>query len=138
MNTRNVLLIAGVVVGLCICCFVVVIGLGIVGGFGLTQPAADAGEKFMQSLKAGDYNTAYALCHPSLQQKLGSAQGLKQLVENGKAQPSTWNFTSRNIENAQAHLEGTATMQGGNGTVTLDLVQVGSDWKVIGFNLTPR
>ena len=138
MNTRKVLIIAAVVVGLCICCFVAIIGFSSVGGFGLTQPAADAGEKFMQSLKSGDYATAYALCHPSLQQKFGSAQGLKQLVENGQARPTTWNFTSRNIENAQAHLEGTVTMQGGKGTVTIDLVQVGSDWKVIGFNLQPN
>ncbi|MDE3090573.1 MAG: hypothetical protein KGJ80_14425, partial [Chloroflexota bacterium] len=101
MNMRNVLLIAAVVVGLCICCFVAIIGISILGGFGLTQPAADAGEKFMQSLKVGDYDTAYALCHPSLQQKLGGAQGLKRLVENGKAQPTTWNFTSRNVDNAQ-------------------------------------
>ncbi len=138
MNKRTVLIVAAVAAALCLCCFVAIIGFSIVGGLGLTQPAADVGEKFMQSLKTGDYDTAFALCHPSLQQKLGNAQGLKRLIENGKAQPTIWSFTSRNVDNDQAHLEGTVTMLGAEGTVTLDLVKLESDWKVIGFNLKQK
>jgi Domain of unknown function (DUF4864) len=92
----------------------------------------------MQSLKSGDYATAYALCHPALQQQLGSAQNLQRMVENGKARPISWSFTSRNIENNQGHMEGTVTMQGGTGIVTLDLAQSNGEWKVLAFNLEPN
>ncbi|MCL4394816.1 MAG: DUF4864 domain-containing protein [Chloroflexi bacterium] len=135
---KTVLIVVGVIIVLCLCAFIAIIGLGLAGGLGLTQPVADVGEKFMQSLKTGDYDTAYALCHPSLQEQFGSAQGLKQMVAEGQAQPVKWSFNSRNIENDQGHMEGTVTMKGGEGTVTIDLVKAGSEWKVIGFDLKPK
>jgi hypothetical protein len=140
MNKKMVLILGGAaaVVALCLCAFVAMIGLGVLGGVGATQPVADAGEKFMQSLKAGDYETAYGLCHPALQQKLGSTQGLKKLIEGGKAQPTKWSFSSRNLDNDRGHLEGTVTTSGGEGTVTLDLSKSGSDWKVSAFNIQPN
>lgn len=138
MNRRTLVIIAGSLVALCLCLCIVIIGVAFVGGFLGTQPVADLGEKFMQSLKSGDYAAAYNLCHPSLQQKLGSAQGLQRLVENGKAKPSNWNFSTRNIDNDQGHMEGTVTMQGGEGTVTLDFVKSGNDWKIIAFDLKAK
>ncbi len=137
MNKRVVLIGAAAVIGMCICACVAIAGFAAIGGLGMTQPAADVGEKFMQSLKAADYATAYALCHPALQREIGSSQNLKEMVESGQAQPRAWNFTARSIENDQGHLEGTVTMQGGAGTVTLDLAQSGGEWKVIAFNLQP-
>lgn len=137
LNKKVVVVIAVVAVVLCL----VLVGIGAVIGFGVlgaTQPAADTGEKFMQALKAGDYAAANALCLPALQQKVGNAQGLKRIVESGKAQPTTWTFTSREVNNDQAQLQGAVAMQGGEGTVTLDLLKVGSDWKVSAFNLTPK
>ena len=135
MNTKTILIIGAVVVMLCVCAFAAIIGIAILGGVGLTQPSADVGEKFMTALKAGDYDSANGLCHPALQQKVGGAAGLKRLVESGKAQPSKWSFSSRNVNNDEATLEGTVTMAGGEGTVKLDLVKVGNDWKIIAFNL---
>jgi hypothetical protein len=141
VNRKTLLIIAGAVVGVCMCCAVVVAVVsltGVLGIFGVTQPVADVGEKFMQSLKAGDYATAYAQLHPALQQKIGTPQDLKKMVESGKAQPSKWNFTTRNMENDQGHLEGSVTMQGAEGTVTLDLTKLGDEWKITSFNLTPK
>ncbi len=141
MNRKTLLIIAGAVVGVCLCCAVVVAVVsvtGVLGIFGVTQPVADVGEKFMQSLKAGDYATAYAQLHPALQQKIGSPQDLRRMVESGKAQPSKWTFTTRNIENDQGHLEGSVTMTSGDGTVTLDLAKSGEDWKIVSFNLKPK
>ncbi|CAG0956950.1 hypothetical protein ANRL3_00617 [Anaerolineae bacterium] len=135
MKMKTILIIGGIGVLLCVCLFVVIIGIAVVGGLGMTQPTADVGEKFMTALKTGDYDTAYGLCHPALQQKLGGASGLKRLVESGKAQPSKWNFSSRNVNNDEGTLEGTVTMAGGEGTVKLELVKVGSDWKIVSFNL---
>jgi hypothetical protein len=138
MNKRTVMIAAVAIVGVCLCCVVVGAGITLLGGvgiFGATQPVADVGEKFMQSLKAADYQTAYAQLHPTLQKKIGTPQDLRKMVESGKAQPTKWTFTTRDIENEEAHLEGSVTMAGGEGTVTLDLIKVGNDWKVISFNL---
>ncbi len=73
-----------------------------------------------------------------MQQKLGGALGLRRLVESGKAQPSKWSFTSRNVNDDEGELQGTATLAGGEGTVTLELVKVGSDWKIIAFSLKAK
>lgn len=138
MNRKTLLLIGGGILGLCLCLCIVLIGVALAGGLGLTQPSADVGEKFMQSLKSGDYDGAFALCHPALQQKLGNAQGLRRTIESGRAQPVSWNFTSRSVENDEALLEGSVKMTGGDGTVTLELAKTGNDWKVTAFNLKAR
>jgi hypothetical protein len=138
MNKRTVIIAAVAVIGVCLCCAVVAVGFTVMGGlgiFGLTQPVADVGDKFMQSLKDGNYTAAHALMAPDLQRKIGTPQDLRRMVESGKAQPSKWTFTTRNIENDEGHLEGSVTMQGGEGTVTVDLVKLGNDWRVIAFNL---
>ncbi len=63
---------------------------------------------------------------------------MKRLVENGNAQPLTWNFTSRQVESDTGRMEGTVTMRGGEGTATLEFVQVNSAWKVIAFDLEEK
>ena len=137
-NNRKWLMIGGIgcaaVFLLCICIVVAAFALGMLG----TQPSADAGEAFMTALKNSDYAGAYALCAPDLQNKLVNAQGLQRLVEGGKARPTVWSFSSRNVTNGQAELSGTVTMVGGQGTVTLSLIQVGDQWKIIAFNLQPN
>ncbi len=138
MNKRTVMIGAIAIVGVCMCCVVAAVGFTVMGGvgiFGATQPVADVGDKFLQSLKDGNYTAAHALLHPDLQRKIGTPQDLRRMVESGKAQPSNWTFTTRNVDNDEGHLEGSVTMKGGAGTVTIDLVKVGNDWKVIAFNL---
>ncbi len=141
---RTVAIVVGVVLVLCVCVCLVVAAVGAISGgsilalLGVTQPVADVGEKFMQSLKTADYSTAYKLCDPSLQKELGSVAGLKQMIERGQAQPVKWSFTSRNINNDTGSLEGTVTMQGGEGTVSLELVKSGTDWLVTAFDLSPN
>jgi hypothetical protein len=135
MNKKIVLIAAGAVVALCVCAFIAIIGFGVLGGIALTQPTADVGEKFMQALKTADYKTAYGLCHPALQQKLGNVQGLQRVIENGKARPTSWSFNSRSVSNDQGLLEGTVTMVGGEGTVSLEFTKSGNEWKVSAFDL---
>jgi hypothetical protein len=128
----------GVVAVLCICAFIAVFALGLGGALALTQPAADTGEAFMTALKNGDYAGAYKLCAPSLQRELGSAQRLQQLIEGGRARPTQWAFTSRDVNNDRAALTGTVTMIGGEGTVALSLINTGGEWKIVAFDLKAK
>ncbi len=144
MNKKTVTIIVAII-GVCLCCALVAVGFTVVGGagtlaavFGATQPVADVGDKFLQALKDGNYTAAHALMHPALQQEIGTPQDLRRMVESGKAQPKNWTFTTRNIENEEGHLEGSVTMTGGEGIVTIDLAKSGDEWKVIGFNLKAK
>ena len=122
----------GVLVLLCIAFAAIAAMVGV----GATQPLADAGDKFMNALKAGNYPQAFSTCAPELQQKLGNAGALKNLIENGQVQPVSWNYNSRQANNDEGLLEGTVTMKGNRqGTLRIELVQKGNNWQVIGFNL---
>lgn len=142
MNRKTILIIGGVILGLClvcVCLFAAAFALGLGGALGLTQPAATAGENFMTALKNGDAAGAYNLCTPALQRELGSAQGLDTRIKNGRVQPTTWSFSSRNIQNDTGQLDGTVTFTGNReGTVRLVLAQVGGEWKISGFNLKEK
>jgi hypothetical protein len=123
------LLIVGAVLLVLIVGCVVLFGSIIGGAIGLTQPAADAGDKFMAAVRDGDYNRAYDLSTPALQQEVGNADGLRQALESHA--PATWTFLSRNINNDVAGLTGTTTYKDGSqGTVDMELRQVDGNWKV--------
>ena len=131
---RSPLLIIGIIV----LAVVLICGIGgalLVGGvLNATQPIANAGEAYMTALRDGDYNRAYDLSAPALQQEAGSAEGLQTVL--GTKPLASWSFNSRNISNNQGSLEGTTTYtDGSTGTVTMALTQVGSDWKVSGISL---
>ena len=138
MNSKKILLIVGGGALACLCLCIVIAAVAFISGSALTQPAADVGEKFMQALKDANYDAAFATFHPALQKELGNAQGLRRATESGKARPSKWNFTSRNINNNDGTLEGTVTMVGGEGTVTIELVKTGDAWKIIRFDLQAK
>jgi hypothetical protein len=106
--------------------------LGLV--FTATQPVVDAGDSFMSALRDGNYNNAYNMCAPSVQQEVTDAQGMED--EFGAYQPANWTFTSRSIRNDLGRLEGTVNYKEGNsGTVRLEFVKSGDDWKVSGASL---
>ena len=131
---RSPLLIIGIIV----LALVLICGIGgalLVGGvINATQPVANAGDAFMAALRDGDYNKAYDLSAPALQQEVGNAEGLQAAL--GTNRVASWSFTSRNISNNQGSLEGTTTYtDGSTGTVTMALTQVGNDWKVSAVSL---
>ena len=138
MNRKTILIIGGVILALCLVCVCIIVA-AVALGFGATQPAATAGENFMTALKNGDVAGAYNLCTPALQRELGSAQGMQTRITNGRVQPTQWSFSSRNINNDTAQLDGTVTFTGNReGNVTLVLAQVGGEWKISGFNLKEK
>ena len=136
MNQKILLLLAAIALGFCLCVIVMAAGVFLFAS-GLTQPAATVGEEFMTALKDGDYQKAFSLCSPALQRELGgNATGLERLIKNGRVEPTAWTFSSRNVQNNEAELTGTATFTGNRqGTVRVTLGQAGGKWQVIGFNL---
>ena len=119
----------------------VIIGCALLGGgiiagvMGLTQPVVDAGDNFMTALRDGNYQQAYDLCTPTVQQELGSPEALGELI--GENRPTEWNFTSRNISNDLGTLTGTATFQGlGQRPIEMEFRQVDGAWRVSYFDFT--
>lgn len=90
----------------------------------------------MAGLRDGKYAAAYDLCTPALQQQVKSAQGLADMVENGKVKPVKWTFDNQSVTNDTAQLQGTVSYTDNRqATVRLELQKPGSDWKVTGFHL---
>ncbi len=138
-NTWVIILI--VVGALVLCCaaiglfILVTSGTAVGAAFGLTQPAVDAGNEFMQALKDENYEFAFDLCAPNIQEELGSAEGLQEFIESADRQPEKWKFTSRSMENDMADLSGPATFRFGEATLTLQLTRIDDSWKVNTFGI---
>ena len=127
------LIVGGVLLGLLLLCGVL-FGSIIMGVLGLTQPAVDAGNNFMTALRDDNYDRAFELCAPSLQEEVGNAQALEDALSS--KQPVTWSINSRNIEGDLATLEGTTTYAGDEpGTLEMELRKVCNDWRVSFINL---
>lgn len=127
------LIVGGVLLGLLLLCGIL-FGSLIAGVFGITQPAVDSGEKFMAALRDGEYDRAFELSTPTLQQELGDSDTLRDALQS--KQPTAWTFTSRKIENDLATLGGTTTYANNEpGRVEMELRKVGNDWLVSFINL---
>ena len=127
------LIVGGVLLGSLLLCGIL-FGSLFAGVMGLTQPAVDAGDKFMVALRDGDYDRAFELSTPSLQEEVGDPERLRDTLQS--KQPTKWSFTSRNIQNDLATLRGTTTYANNeSGQVEMELRKVGNDWKVSFINL---
>ncbi|MCA1554415.1 MAG: hypothetical protein LC737_08555, partial [Chloroflexi bacterium] len=112
------------------------------GGLDTIQVTAVSTD-FMNKLKAGDWSGAYALCTPTLQKELASAQALGKKITDGKAQPTSWSFEDYSTitpTSSDAQIDGSASFSGNRtGTLRLVLDRVGANqWKISGFNLQPK
>lgn len=100
------------------------------------------GDAFLTALKDEDYDQAYALFVPELQQQIGDVADLQSMIQDNMAQPGEWEWTSYKLSTGEgdvqtASLEGSLTYQEGReGAVTLTLVKIGEGWKLTSFNLT--
>jgi hypothetical protein len=133
MRNRTVIIISLAVLALlCICA---VAALLIFGStiWGLTAPAANQGEAFMQALKAGNFEGAYMLCDTSLQQEIGGIAQMEQSIAQTGMKPKSWIFTSRNVKNDIATLEGTF-VSSQEGTLKITLRKVGDTWKITSYS----
>jgi hypothetical protein len=130
---------------------VVLIGVGLVGLaivscvifagglfatiMGATQPVVDASDSFLNALKDGNYERAYALSSPSLQQELQNPQGFQRILGINRLPLKSWTYTNRSINNQQGQVVGNGELDDGRTVaITLQLVQTGGEWKVSSFN----
>jgi len=99
-------------------------------GVGDANKTAD---DFMTALQGGNYEAAYGLLTPALQQELGDAEGLQAAIPGTM---SEWSFTDFSIENNTAAIQGTG--QGPDGTYLLGVVLENADgeWRVAGYEAT--
>lgn len=106
------------------------------------QAFNQTGNDFMTAMKEADYTAGYDLFGQELQQKVGAVEDLQTMIEENKAQPSEWTFSSWNLstdenKNNTATVEGSVTYQDGRqGTVKLELIKVSEAWKVMSFDLS--
>ena len=103
----------------------------------LTGPIVAGGDRFMNALKAGDFEQAYAASTPSLQRELGSPERFAAQID--RFRPTEWSWSHRALSNGAGELRGTVTFGGGEarGRVELRLAEVGEDWRVSAFRFTP-
>ena len=125
-----ILLAIGGIILLCVLGVFLFVG----GIFGATQPVVDAGEAYMIALRDGNYDRAFDLSSPDLQNEVGDASGLEGALSS--KQPATWTFTSRSINNNDGQLSGNTTYKDGtSGTVEMTLTKLNNAWKVVGISL---
>lgn len=111
----------------------------IVAGAVITQPATVTGDAFVKALMDADYATAFELCDPSLQNEFGSVQKLESWGKGAVGQPAKWAFTSRDVADDAAQLDGRLTMSDGRQQwIRLVLTKVDKLWKVAGFQVDDR
>lgn len=130
----NVALIIGIVAAAVVACIALVLVLILII-FNVTAPAANAADAFMTALKDKDYAGAYNACNRDLQGELESIPNLRRMVEGNNANPVSWNFTSRSVNNDQAVISGNGVFTAGReADVEIVLQKVDGVWKVAGFH----
>jgi len=138
MNRKVIFIGCGALAFVCLACigFVVLLGGGVLF---LTQPVVDAGNAYMEAIKAGDYATAYDLSASNVQSEMGSVEGLQTFFTSNNFFPESWSFNSRSIENNTGQLLGNASLRGGiEVSLELSFIKEGDAWKVRGISFSDR
>ena len=117
---------------------VLIMGGGIVAlVLNLTRPVVTASDGFMTALKDGNFEAAFAMGTPALQQELGSGKRIGEMF--AVARPVSWSWSSRSIRNGSGRVSGSVTYSSGsNGDVAIYLLPEGGGWKISGFRMNPQ
>lgn len=114
-----------------------VVSLFVLSACGLTKDlkgAGDVGKEFMTALKNSDYEGSWKLVTPDIQTEIG---GYNAWVDWATIRNfDDFSFSSTNVENDQATLDGEASLGGDTYTVQLIMDKSGDSWLVSGINFT--
>ena len=97
------------------------------------QSASDTGNTFMQALKDNDNSTSWSMLSQNIKDELGSEAAWADFTEPRNF--SDWSFTSTNIENSTATLDGEATLGADTYYISLVMEADGESWLITGINI---
>ena len=119
--------------GCCGCLALVLVVFGVIGGaaFFATRGVVDAVRAQIAEIKSGDMDAAYSRMSDTYRQSHTLADFTAFVARHpGLKENSDSTFTTRNVQNDKAHLEGyLMAASGAKETVTYELVKAG-DWKI--------
>lgn len=118
---------------------IVVIAAAIGGSLLMTAGPADAVERHLSLVQAGDLQTAYAEAAPSFRQTATMAQFTQIVTSYPILKKSTASWTSREVNGDEALIKGTLTgSDGKRANVEYHLSRGADDkWRVMGFGVVP-
>ncbi len=123
-----------VIVLVCICVVIVVGAVGM--GFIFTGAPTQAGDNFMAALRDGNYQAAYDLMVPELQDNIGTIADFKAQFEEGGVTVQSWTFNQRSTSGNTAELSGSFTTEDGEeGSVYLKLTKQDDTWLLYEYSL---
>lgn len=94
----------------------------------------DVGKAFMAALRDGDHTASWNMLTPTVQTEIGGQAAWVDFATSRNF--SEFKFSSTNIENNQAQMDGEAVLGAETYTLVLVLDKVGDDWKLSGINFT--
>jgi hypothetical protein len=116
-------------------------GCGLAGGFLAKTVAgpATAVDSYYKAIESQDYNTAYSYLKVDTftigGQKVQASADVfvrsASYLDQNKGKVTSHSITSTNVTNDTATVEVQVTRNGSPSTVTLQLKQIGSDWKIV-------
>ena len=132
---------------------IVVLGLGVVTILALLGPAignvygnimesvSATGEEFLQALKDADYEAAFALLNPDVQDELGNPEALSFLFPPDSI--DAWEYEADSITTATGEagvaMTGTITMSDGDEVeMMLILVSVDDVYQIVGYSFQSK
>jgi hypothetical protein len=97
----------------------------------LTQDMAKAGDDFMQAIQENRLDDAYAMLANDALEDVDMETFSATFEES---ELTAWSFNSRNVNNDQGDLSGTAQFGENTYDVSLVLQKIDDTWKIIGYN----
>ncbi|MHC1740313.1 MAG: hypothetical protein AB9897_04295 [Anaerolineaceae bacterium] len=104
------------------------------GAVSSLKTTGSTGDAFMQALKDQDNEASWNLLTQAVKDEVGDQAAWADFTAPRAFE--SWKFTSNNITNNEAQLDGTATINGETYNVTLVLDQSGDSWLISGVNFT--
>ena len=100
----------------------------------VSAPPRKTAAEFERALADADYQRAFALCSPALQQQLGDARRLQQVAQASGPfyQPLFWDQCS--AQGDRLTLRSTAEVNGHGYSASIVLEKAGLDWRVARFS----
>ena len=104
------------------------------GVAGQLTDVSDRGKAFMAALRDADHATSWSMLTPAVQEEVGSYDAWVNFATPRNF--DTFSFSSNNIENNSAQLDGEATLADETYLVTLVFDKSGDQWFVSGINFS--